>query len=387
MDANYQFSSTPGFWDYAKFNGFPVRIPNTTVPSTEWTAGTGGTTKMCFDKVVSNPILIISSLGSPSIPVSLSFSTPFEVIYNGGGINSFSDTTISGQEGYAVILFPGDFQCVTIYSTTPESYTNISWGINPPLFPVKIEGPDTGCGMVTLKASGGQKYQWTGGNNPTSSINTFNKSGIYSLTITDINGCIVKTSRQINIASAIVTDTTVSICKGENFYGYFLPGRYLDTIRSTNGCDTIRKITLSVNAVADKRVSKVICVGQSYLGYTVSGSYTDTIRSVNGCDSLVITTDLTVLDNCDPSFPNAFTPNGDGKNELFRVINGQQAEGFHLTIFNRFGQKVFEAVDPGAGWNGRFQGLLQGRGIYTWVCSFKQAGIRINKKGFVMLIN
>ena len=65
MTANYSFTSTPGIFNYAAFNNFPSVIPNTTVPRITWGAGAGGETTICFSEVVSNPVLLLSSLGSP----------------------------------------------------------------------------------------------------------------------------------------------------------------------------------------------------------------------------------------------------------------------------------------------------------------------------------
>ncbi|RYY13877.1 MAG: gliding motility-associated C-terminal domain-containing protein [Chitinophagaceae bacterium] len=387
MEANYRFSFSPGLFGYTNFNRFTTPIPNVSVPRTQWDAGTGGVTRMCFDTIVSNPILILSSLGSSSTPVTLKFSTRFELIYNGGGVRSFDDTTMTGQEADIILLFPGNFQCVTIYSTTPEVYTNISWGLNPPLFPVRIDGRDDGCGSVTLTASGGERYLWSGGINPNSATNTFVNTGTYLLTVTDRNGCTVKTSRQIKVSSRIVTDTSVTICKGGSFYGYTLPGRYVDTIRTNHGCDTIRHIRLIQNPYSENKISKTICKGESYEGHSASGTYRDTLRSIAGCDSLVTLTELTVLQDCEINFPNAFSPNGDSKNEVFRLINGHRVEAFRLEIFNRFGQKVFETNDHKAGWNGQYKGVLQARGIYVWRCTFTQTGITLRKKGAVALIN
>ncbi len=50
-------------------------------------------------------------------------------------------------------------------------------------------------------------------------------------------------------------------------------------------------------------------------------------------------------------FPNAFTPDGDGLNEVFKVV-GQDIAAFHLIIFDRGGRVVFETNDPEKGWSG-----------------------------------
>jgi gliding motility-associated-like protein len=54
--------------------------------------------------------------------------------------------------------------------------------------------------------------------------------------------------------------------------------------------------------------------------------------------------------------PNAFTPNGDGLNDCLRPIHNVQPREFYFTIYNRWGQKVFESKDPQACWDGLFNG-------------------------------
>ena len=120
MTANYSFGSTPGIFNYPAFNGFNSVIPNSTVPSTTWSFGVGGSTTMCFNQTVSNPVLLISSLGAPNLSVTLNFSLPFIQLYNGGGMSYPNNTTAVGTEGYAILLFPGNFNCVSIFSTTAD---------------------------------------------------------------------------------------------------------------------------------------------------------------------------------------------------------------------------------------------------------------------------
>ncbi len=208
MTANYSFNSTPGIFNYGAFNGFSSVVPNSTVPRTTWAAGVGGVTTMCFSEVVSNPVLLLASLGSGGIHVTLELSLPYQVIYDGGGMSYLSDTSIYGAEGYAILLFPGDFECVTIYSSTPEFYTNITWGLNPPLFDVELTGELIGCDSTTIMASGGSAYAWSGGVFPDSSSNTFLETGSYFLTVTDDIGCEVVTSVDIQL------DTACADCLG-----------------------------------------------------------------------------------------------------------------------------------------------------------------------------
>ncbi len=55
--------------------------------------------------------------------------------------------------------------------------------------------------------------------------------------------------------------------------------------------------------------------------------------------------------------PNAFTPNADGNNDVFKIINAKDIILKHMSIYNRFGQRVFYTNDKSIGWNGNLKGL------------------------------
>jgi gliding motility-associated-like protein len=71
--------------------------------------------------------------------------------------------------------------------------------------------------------------------------------------------------------------------------------------------------------------------------------------------------------------PTAFSPNGDGNNDRFRVLN-RDVEKMTLQIFNRWGEKVYETTDPLSGWDGMYKGMIQPLGVYTWKCDYQLAG-------------
>ncbi len=87
--------------------------------------------------------------------------------------------------------------------------------------------------------------------------------------------------------------------------------------------------------------------------------------------------------------PNAFTPNGDGLNDVFGYsILG--TENFSIRVMNRWGQLVFQSDDPAFFWNGRMQneGELLPGGAYTYVIEVMQreTGVGVVKRGTVSLI-
>lgn len=65
--------------------------------------------------------------------------------------------------------------------------------------------------------------------------------------------------------------------------------------------------------------------------------------------------------------PNTFTPDGDEHNGSWRVfIDGIDPSQFNLTIYNRWGQLIWESLDPEAPWDGTYQGQLVPSGVYNW---------------------
>jgi gliding motility-associated-like protein len=220
MTANYPFDSTPDIYGYPTFSSYPIPIPNSTVPRTTWSAGAGGLTSMCFSQQVANPVLLLSSLGSVTQPCKITFSLPYVVLYDGGKMQYNDNRSITGTEGYAIVMFPGNFTCVNISSQTPEFYTNITWGLMPPTFQVNIAGNTTGCDQVTLTAGGGQSYLWDDGLTPNSPTNTFNTSGTYIVTVTRADGCVAYLADSVTIttplspAVSIAASANQAICAG-----------------------------------------------------------------------------------------------------------------------------------------------------------------------------
>ena len=75
--------------------------------------------------------------------------------------------------------------------------------------------------------------------------------------------------------------------------------------------------------------------------------------------------------------PSAFTPNGDGKNDLFGPGNNYchpDFSDFSFNIYNRWGQPVFQTINPGEKWDGRFGGVPQETGVYFYTLRYMYTG-------------
>jgi gliding motility-associated-like protein len=94
-------------------------------------------------------------------------------------------------------------------------------------------------------------------------------------------------------------------------------------------------------------------------------------QEATGDDSL--TSDSTVVLTSSLVIPNAFSPNHDEINEVFKVKSYQNIVEFHAYIFNRWGQKLYEWTDLEGGWDGTYQGKDVKQGTYFVLVKAKGA--------------
>jgi gliding motility-associated-like protein len=106
-----------------------------------------------------------------------------------------------------------------------------------------------------------------------------------------------------------------------------------------------------------------------------------------GClDSASVTYD-NIQPCCKFSYPNAFTPNGDGKNDGFKVITYGNTWDYKLAVYNRWGQMVFLTYDPGAYWDGTQYGQPCEPGTYFYYFNGRcLTGVTGEHKGDVTLV-
>ena len=85
-----------------------------------------------------------------------------------------------------------------------------------------------------------------------------------------------------------------------------------------------------------------------------------------GCrDSAEVTIGVNPIESI--VIPSAFTPNNDGRNDEFRLINIHHQKLLEFDVFNRWGQMVYHnSTDPSKGWDGTFNGQPQDIGIYHY---------------------
>lgn len=92
---------------------------------------------------------------------------------------------------------------------------------------------------------------------------------------------------------------------------------------------------------------------------------------------------VTKMVNVDDVFlvyvPTAFSPDGDGINDVLQVVGNDIADNeFHFMIFDRWGEKIFDTTDRNQGWDGKMNGKVVKNGVYTWMLRAQSAYTDVN---------
>lgn len=318
------------------------------------------------------------------------------------------------------------------------SYTNVI--VNPlPAISVSPASPSvcpSGSVAITADAPGAVSFEWSPAegldNTATGNVIASPSSAtVYTVNITDNKGC--KNSSQVIVSINPLPEPDLgadrNLCINDSIVlnpGSFssyrwqdgtitpvqiikIPGLYFVTVSNSYGClasdsMTLTRIdTLPVFFLPD---DTTVCKGSAFkisvqgyknylwsngeTGYTATltklGTYTLEVQDFNGCNG---TDSMQLLDaHCIPfEMPNAFTPNGDGLNDLFGPYLTQLVSGYKMIIWNRWGQTVFESSNPSVKWNGRTGSVEQGSGTYIYQISFNDSdGKPVKLQGSVVLI-
>ena len=226
--------------------------------------------------------------------------------------------------------------------------------------------------------------------------------GLYSQLLTNAGGC--DSLVFVNLEVVPHTNEIVSRCPFDTVLVFGVAvteaGLYCETFVSSLGCDSTHCIELVDYPVPDlpdpdtfyiNLGSSVLLPGpggyQSYL-WTPSDyldcstcqsptstppdtiEYTLTLTTGDGCPDTIIYR-VVPFPPCDPArirVPNVFTPDGDGVNDLFTAVPYEGSEVIsRLTIYSRWGEKVYEVTGQNASWDGTFSGKPVPSDLYIWL--------------------
>ena len=120
----------------------------------------------------------------------------------------------------------------------------------------------------------------------------------------------------------------------------------------------------------------------------LEGDYTATVTNTYGCTSATSAA-VSISTPCSAGFagmPTVFTPNGDGENDMVYAVIPGIKELKNFSIYNRWGNKVFDTQVLGTGWDGKFKDLEQPADVYFWyVEGVDSKGNTLKKQGKITL--
>ena len=238
---------------------------------------------------------------------------------------------------------------------------------------------NSGDATITVNASGGMpplRYQVDGTPEiPTSStLFTSITAATHTITVTDSNNC-KKTSTVTVLqtpALQLQMSSNGNLCEGVDDNGAV----YVDVKGGTRPY----RYTWSTNPL---EISY-----QNGITGLANGKYNVMVTDAHDC--MAWGEAEVQYDNCcTPYVPNAFTPNNDGKNDIFKPTYKGNMSLDKMTIFNRYGQVIFTSNNIKEGWDGTYKGVPQDIGTYYYFIEFYCGQEGLNKqiaKGDVTLI-
>lgn len=204
-------------------------------------------------------------------------------------------------------------------------------------------------------------YLWQDGT--TAASITVRSPGLYWVKETNTNGCLIidsfNVSQKLPPAFTLAKDTV--ICREQNI--------------------ALAPVLLNNTSIEAWQWQD----GSTQPQFTAFSAGTYSLQGSNSCGT---TSDTIVITNgvCRLIIPNAFTPNGDGKNERFRAFFGENVTSYSLQIYNRWGQRIFATNSKNEGWDGTLSGHAQPAGTYIWVIRYKEVNKDRYLKGTVVLV-
>lgn len=395
---------------------FIVEVPEDITIKLEAIAGEDG---VCPGTVAHVPLLVSNFSDVKNFVSTLTFN-PDKLT-----CQSYTNTNPNIEDSLEVFLFPAEGRIELLWSDQPVTLT-----ANTKLLDIVFEASTTGGSLI----------EWDG---TTGACAFFNSSGTQIPVIYRVGEVIIfkevyfsLIDKEVCEGETVILTPSLWSSNGQVVYNWTFPdgstsqnqslvlneielsegGNYTIKVTDTAGCylESATNITVFETPWPQFAIEDTIYTqdpidldaGYGFLHYwwntgdtTQSiwvenqGWYLAEVESQQGCigkdSSYVIFS--TTPEPVNMYFPDAFTPNGDGLNDDFKVVTPlYQMEVFSLSIFNRWGALIFETSDISQGWDGTFQGTPCPAGSYVFKVSYN-ASMYSNtlpevKMGTVMLV-
>jgi gliding motility-associated-like protein len=422
----------------------PKTAPAITTNYTVLATGTNG----CIDsaKTIVNvnplPTITLSPDGSVCKGDSVQLIASGGVNYQWSPSASLNNPSIANPKASPTAAITYKVIVNNVFNCKDSAFVTIAVKAKPV---VKVTAGSTICkgDSIQLVATGGGTYQWKPStglsnalvSNPIASPQT---STNYSVVVTNAEGCqdSLQTSVSINPKPKPNLGKDTLLCTAENLMlNAFLPtadsyswstgeitpsitvnkpGIYSVSVK-LNNCKSPTADTILIGSLPlpSVQVGKdtVIC-NASVLRVDAQGNYIESyLWNTGSRDSFILVNTaglykITAENKCgnvsdsilvkvevcsrELYFPSAFTPNHDGRNDVFKAafLQGTQVYDYELRVYNRWGEEVFTTNDIKKGWDGRVHGKDQETDVFVWYAKFRKTpGGQVElKKGTVTLI-
>jgi gliding motility-associated-like protein/uncharacterized repeat protein (TIGR01451 family) len=319
-----------------------------------------GTTSFGCDSI-SEMALVYHPVPAPNLGNDTSFCVGDTLVLQPGSFTSYqweNGSTLPQRE----VLMSGTYRITVTDSFGCRGYDSVSITVYP-IPSMSLGGDRTLCPGSTVTVTvqvPGASYLWHNGD----TSNSYTSSGPEIIWVeATVNGCATRDS--------IIIDT-------------------FPVIPVVSPPDT----TLCLDGVYTVDISQPQGISYSWTdGYTgpvrnltEPGYYSFRVTDQNGCNG---NGSVSLYKHyCPPTiyFPSAFTPNGDGRNDLFFVQSTQTVIEY-IAIYNRWGEQVFFTTDPGTTWDGTHNGIPSPIGVYVVVVEYRdELGTVLQRKGNLTLI-
>jgi len=311
-------------------------------------------------------------------------STNISATSNGA---DFTWSPTAGLSNSAILQPAANPATTTNYTCTAtwgscQKQASVTITVNPA--PIPNAGQDTTVcygKSVHLDGSGGISYNWSpaaGLNNPSISdpiVEKPDQTVTYQLSVTDANNCTSLQPATVTVhvtpPAALTAGNDTSVLTGQPLQ--------LQAVDINNSGFTSYNWT-PADGLNNPSIANPITT------LTTSTIYTVNAQTPAGCEATA-TLNVKVYYAIGLFLPNAFTPNGDGHNDILKVIPYGIRQLRYFAIYNRWGGRIFYTENPSQGWDGSINGEPQPSGTYVWTA----AGIVLNgqfleRKGSVLLI-
>ncbi len=352
-----------------------------TATATGLAAGSYTVTATDANGCTSTAIATVANSGGPTV----SIASQTNILCFGGNTGSATASATGGTGTLTYSWSPSGGNTTTANNLTAGTYTiTVTDGsgcsntstvtITQPnaIVPVVTTTPAT-CGQTdgtaSVNATGGNGVLtplWNTGSNNSTITNL--AAGNYSVTITDANGCTASASGTVGVSGSIPANAGIDVI-------------------ITQGASTVLTGTGPVGATYSwtppTGLSCTNCQNPT-ASPTQTTTYYLTVTQ-NGCSATDTVTVFVDIPCGDLFVPNAFSPNNDGHNDMLYVM-GNCVTNLEFSIFDRWGEKVFETTNQAFGWDGTYGGKPLDAAVFVYYLTATVNGIQVKQHGNITLV-